>query len=101
MKKLFVLVFLLGCEPRNTVPPEDAAKAFLEKTGTKYEGQPDCTGGDTDRDGYVSCTIKMPVGDVNNGPYLSLQCASVPREGCDGANTPYTSGCKLTSMLKR
>lgn len=102
MKKLLLFAFLLACDApaQNHVPPEDAAKAWLEKTSTKYEGQPDCTGGDTDRDGYVTCTVKMPPGDNVNGPYLSLQCAVVPMNGCD-QTTPYTSGCKLTSMMKR
>lgn len=48
---------------RNTVPPEVAAARFVSDLGLKFQGKPNCTGADTDNDGYVTCTVALASGD--------------------------------------
>lgn len=77
------------------MPPEEAAKKFVDDLGIKIQGKPNCTGVDTDNDGYVTCTVALaePVGGKTT---MSLQCAGITGEGCDSQTTKYTTGCKET-----
>lgn len=70
----------------NKIPPEDAAKSYLEALKIPYTGV-SCTSVDTDNDGYVTCTVSQPVSDKNAGKpeLMMLNCAAL------GANA---GGCK-------
>jgi hypothetical protein len=97
------LLALLACDPSdcqrgpvNQTPPEDAAKVFLTQSAIPYKGV-SCTGGDTDYDGYVTCTVNL-----GDGQFLSLQCAAVGAGANDCPRlcvqtSPYTTGCKRTA----
>jgi predicted small lipoprotein YifL len=81
--------------PVNRTPPEEAAKAFMAGLAIPYKGV-SCTGGDTDFDGYVTCTVS-----VGDSQFMSLQCAAIGAGSNDCPNnctqeSPYTAGCKRT-----
>jgi hypothetical protein len=63
-----------GSLPRNTVNPEDAARAWATKLKLPYRGAA-CTMFDSDDDGYVSCVLAL------DGPdrvyFQGLQCGEL------------------------
>jgi hypothetical protein len=69
--------------PRNTVNPEDAARAWATKLKLPYRGAA-CTMFDSDDDGYVSCVLAL------DGPdrvyFQGLQCGEL--------NSQRGGGCK-------
>jgi hypothetical protein len=82
---------LVACQ-YNDVPPEVSAAKFAADLGLQIQGKPNCTGVDTDRDGYVSCTL-----NIGEGRMKSIQCADITGRGCDGHTPKYATGCKETS----
>ena len=87
---ILILLILSACRT-NTVPPEEAAQKFASDLGYKIQGKPNCTGIDTDDDGYVSCTIAVVDHPEATPRMVSLQCAC-SGDGC----YKYASGCKET-----
>jgi hypothetical protein len=89
---------LFACDDRiNKVPPEQAATKFVGDLGIKTQGQPNCTGVDTDNDGYVTCTVMVLGDDKQPQHTLSLQCAGLTSaDGCDSQTSKYATGCKET-----
>lgn len=83
---------------QNKVPPEQAAQKFVDDLGIKIQGKPNCTGADTDSDGYVTCTLALASPDENGSKILSLQCAGLTGDGCNdpGQTSVYAVGCKQT-----
>lgn len=87
-----VVVVVACTDRRNTVPPEQSSQKFADDLGLKVQGKPNCTGIDTDNDGYVTCTL-----NTGDGRITSIQCAAVnDGDGCNGHSTTYAVGCKET-----
>lgn len=90
MKPSLMIALLVACEPAacqpQTTPPEVAAQKFVDDLGITIQGKPNCTGVDTDNDGYVTCTLR--VGDH----FEQLQCAALKPTGCETG--PAAEGCK-------
>ena len=80
------LVWYFVTQPKNTVGPEDAARAWAEKLKLPYRGAA-CTMFDSDGDGYVSCVVAL------DGPdkvyFQGLQCGEL--------NSRKGGGCKPDS----
>lgn len=101
MKRLFlisaiVLSTFVACSyKKNTVPPEKAAKEYMTGLGFKTQGEPQCAGIDSDRDGYVSCSVAVVEADGKTR-VQSLECAGItnPDLGCDNQTDKYAVGCK-------
>lgn len=96
-KTVTVILAFTCCAALNTLPPEQAAEAFLKDLNVAYTGKPNCTKIDTDNDGYVTCTVSLPATDRQPAQFLSLQCAaahSEPDDGCSSARN--AQGCKPT-----
>lgn len=93
---LAALTVVMACRI-NTTPPEEAAQKFVDDLNIKIQGRPNCTGVDTDNDGYVSCTVMLAQEDHHGNSTMSLQCADTTSYfGCDGHTTRYAMGCKET-----
>jgi flagellar basal body-associated protein FliL len=77
------LVWYFVTQPKNTVAPEEAARAWAEKLKLPYRGAA-CTMFDSDGDGYVSCVVAL------DGPdkvyFQGLQCGEL--------NSRKGGGCK-------
>ena len=70
-----VLFFWLHLQsPRNTVMPEEAARAWAEKLKLPYRGAA-CTMFDSDDDGYVSCVLALDGADKVY--FQGLQCGEM------------------------
>ncbi len=91
---------LLGCDDRiNKVPPEESAAKFVQDLGIKTQGKANCTGVDTDNDGYVTCTVMVAETDKTPAHSMSLQCAGLTsNDGCNAQTTRYATGCKETVL---
>lgn len=95
LKFILIALILFGCDNRvNRIAPETAANKFCSDLGIKIQGRPNCTGSDTDRDGYVTCTISLVVPDGQPIKTMSLQCAVIT----DRYNDVYADGCKETQL---
>lgn len=95
--KILPLLAIMACDTRaNEVPPEAAARDWLQRTATPYEGAPSCTGG---ADQHVTCVVRRPKAELASaGEFISLQCAGLGAGGCDPLNK-YTTGCTLTPIF--
>ena len=92
---IFLVLTLLSCDDRvNRIAPEMAANKFCSDLGIKIQGRPNCTGSDTDHDGYVTCTISLDVPEGQPIKTMSLQCAAIT----DQHNYIYAEGCKETQL---
>lgn len=89
---LILVLMLFGCRYNNT-SPEIAATKFCSNLGIKIQGVPNCTGEDTDNDGYVTCTVALAVAEGQPVKTMSLQCAVVTGIVY---NTTFAEGCKET-----
>lgn len=85
---------LVGCR-YNDVAPEVAATKFCHDLGYKIQGSPNCTGQDTDNDGYVTCTVALVVPEGQPIKTVSLQCAVITGTFY---NTAFAEGCKETQL---
>ncbi len=86
-----------ACDDRyNKVPPETAAQKFVDDLNIKIQGKPNCTGADTDNDGYVTCTVALATPKADGSQTMSLQCAGITGDGCDSQTRQYAAGCKET-----
>lgn len=81
-KALIIFCFLTSCE--NTEKLEKSATDFTNKLGYQVKGV-SCTSYDTDRDGYVSCSVS-----TNSGEILQIECAST--------YSMFNSGCRQTKL---
>ena len=75
MKRTLLLsVLFLACSspPGNRIPPEAAAKKFVATLQLEVQGDPICTQIDSDRDGYVSCTVALSA----TSPRRRIRCAA-------------------------
>jgi hypothetical protein len=93
------IVLLAACNTqRNLVPPEEAAQKFLADLDIKIQGKPNCTGVDTDNDGYLTCTVMLAAPSSDGSKMLSLQCAGITAtDGKEGTTFKYAVGCKETA----
>lgn len=91
---ILLILILSGCR-YNDVRPEVAAIKFCSDLGVKIQGSPNCTGQDTDNDGYVTCTIALIVPEGQPVKTMSLQCAVVTGTFY---NTAFAEGCKETQL---
>lgn len=88
----------LVCCNRNTVPPQESARQFVEDMNLKIQGKPNCTGVDTDGDGYVTCTVRLAEPKDGKDTF-SIQCADITTDGCgDGHTETFATGCKETQQ---
>jgi hypothetical protein len=85
---LCTLVAALAACQENTIPPEQAATDFARDLGLAVTGKPVCAGVDTDRDGYVTCTLNL-----GDGRLESIQCAAL---GASELGSHFAIGCKGT-----
>lgn len=98
MNKLLSLIVavitLSACEmgPINRISPEEAARKWGADLGFKVTGV-NCTGVDTDNDGYVSCTLSHEGREPSERRTKSLQCAAYEA----GRWNSYAVGCKETA----
>lgn len=91
MKKVVVLIsvmFVSGCWLNHKEPAEANAKVYAEQMMPGYKAI-QCTNLDTDKDSYVSCTVKDSSGEL------------VPLE-CVGAIPPWViirnTGCRIPQL---
>lgn len=101
MKKVIVFTLCwmglqVACDRYNKVPPEQSAQKFVDDLGIKIQGKPNCTGVDTDGDGYVTCTVALATPKPDGSQTMSLQCAGVTGDGCEQQTSKYATGCKET-----
>lgn len=94
-----LLLLALVCCNKNTVSPQEAAKQFVEDAKIDIRGKPNCTGVDTDGDGYVTCTVWF-ANPKDGKDSMSIQCADITSNsgGCDGHTQTYATGCKETQQ---
>ena len=89
MMGLIAVAGLSGCMDVHNPPPPDAARAWAKEMGIEVAGV-QCAQTDSDRDGYVSCDLRVKGDKVE---MLSLQCATELQSTFDGR---VTGGCKST-----
>jgi hypothetical protein len=85
---IFLVFGLVGCIDQKPLA-ESQAREFLRTGYTNQWRNVQCMNVDTDRNGYVSCTVFM-----NNGQTLSIECARQ-----DWLTVIQNNGCRLQPRM--